>query len=326
MEGERPASRSGVFPALTWWRRLALLTFLTGGFAGVTARAETVATEIEAVSTEAPTPAEADEMEMDTETDALASPPEGPSSESIVPPRELWFPVGEELIYRVYWGVLSVGEARVWTEWVQDRESDRTLLAIRFRTRSNKVIATIYPVDDWLETLVDPMTFLPVRFEKNMREGRKRYHEITTFNHETLTASWTNLIRQTSREFPIEPDTRDLASFMYYLRGQPFRKGQQSQHRVMADEKIYDLFLRVAAEETVKLDPFGRVPCFRIEPDAKFEGLFVRKGKMTVWVSRDARCISTKITASVPVADVRIELVEVRGPGDDEWIRRSRKR
>lgn len=255
--------------------------------------------------------------------DPLA-PPETPveDKEPIVPPQEFWFPVGEELVYDVYWGVIPVGEARVWSEWV--RRDGRVLLALRFQTLSNKVIASIYPVNDKLETLVDPATFLPVRFEKNMQEGRHRYHEITLFDHTNLTAHWRSLIKNKSRQFPIEPDTRDIATFMYYLRKRPVHEGEHH-YRVMADEKIYDLYLKVAAQEMVKLDNFGRIPCSRIEPDAKFDGLFVRKGKMTLWVSRDARCISTRITASVPVADVKIVLRAVRGPGRDEWIRRSPK-
>lgn len=249
----------------------------------------------------------------------VATGDEGP----IVPPRAFWFPVGEELVYSVHWGFIPVGEARVWSEWV--RVNGRVLLALRFHTRSNKAIATIYPVNDRLETLVDPTTFLPVRFEKNMSEGRNRYHEVTVFDHASLTAHWTSLIKKKSKVFALEPDTRDLATFMYHIRSRPFQKGEKQQHRVMADDKIYDLFLNVADVENVKLDDFGRISCHRIEPDAKFDGLFVRKGKMTIWVSRDARCISTRIAASVPVADIKIILRAVRGPGDDEWVRRSPK-
>lgn len=260
---------------------------------------------------------------------ATNSPPAvatAPAADTNAPlaPRELWFPVGERLVYRVYWGLIPVGEAQVWTEWVT-REG-RTLLAIHHRTRSNSVIAKIYPVNDRLETLVDPVTFLPVRFEKDMNEGRHRYHEITTFNYETLTAEWRSLVKNKTKTFPIEPDTRDLATFMYYLRAKPFEEGHKSHHRVMADEKIYDLYMNVTRVEKVDLDDFGKIACYRVEPDAKFEGLFVRKGKMTVWVSRDDRFLCTQIKASVPVADIRVVLAEVHGPGDDQWVKRSPKK
>ncbi|MCE9613144.1 MAG: DUF3108 domain-containing protein [Lentisphaerae bacterium] len=235
----------------------------------------------------------------------------------------LWFPVGEELVYDIYWGVIPVGETRITTEWIQ--EDGRALLAIRYRTRSNKVIAKLYPVDDVIEAVIEPRTFLPVRFIKNLKEGSHRYHELTTFDHQNLKAHWRSLRSDKTKTFAIDPDTRDLVTLMYFLRSRPVREGEQYEYRVMADEKIYDLYLEAVKVESVKLDGIGRVPSMRIEPKAKFQGLFVRKGKMTVWVSRDARNLCTQVKASVPVADVNVVLREVRGPGDDQWVKRSPK-
>ena len=55
--------------------------------------------------------------------------------------------MGETLDYRIYWGVIPVGSSRVTTEWIE--EDGRTLIAIRFRTKSNDVLSKIYPVDDF---------------------------------------------------------------------------------------------------------------------------------------------------------------------------------
>ena len=38
-------------------------------------------------------------------------------------------------------------------------------------------------------------------------------------------------------------------------------------------------------------------------------------------VSHDARRVATRIQATVPVADIHINLREVRGPGHDSWVR-----
>ena len=42
------------------------------------------------------------------------------------PPPELWFPVGEEIDYEVYWGIFMVGEATAKAEWIQ-RDGRRVL-------------------------------------------------------------------------------------------------------------------------------------------------------------------------------------------------------
>ena len=227
------------------------------------------------------------------------------------------WPVGEKLTYQLYWGLIPVGSAVVWTEWAE--LDGQRLLAIRLRTVSNKVIEKIYPVNDTIESLIEPASFLPVRFTKNMSEGSSRHHEVTRFDRTNLVARWESKITGKTNAFTIEPDTRDIPSLMYFLRNQRFEPGKRDHFRVMADEKIYDLWVNVNSKEPVSLPGFDRVGCTKVEPEAAFNGLFVRKGKMWVWISEDSRTLATKIEASIPVANVRAILLKVEGPGQDFW-------
>lgn len=63
-----------------------------------------------------------------------------------------------------------------------------------------------------------------------------------------------------------------------------------------------------------------KVPSLKMVPEVKFDGLFVRKGRGRIWVSRDARRVMTFAKMKVPFGSVRIKLQEVRGPGKDFWI------
>lgn len=237
----------------------------------------------------------------------------------------LWFPVGEKLVYKVYWGLISVGTSVATTEWVE--HEGRRLISIKFRTRSNKVLSTIYPVDDTIETLVDPDTFLPVRFRKKMSEGHHRADETFDFDYENLVLTRTKNLTGKVKQFPIKSDTRDLVAFMYHLRGQAaqFEVGVNKVFEVLADEKLYEVNVKPLKEEMVKLPHYGKVKSTRFEPTATFNGLFVRKGKLSLWASSDERRILTKIQAKVPVASVKILLVNVEGPGDDFWIKNQNK-
>ncbi|HBA85740.1 MAG TPA: hypothetical protein DCZ95_16785 [Verrucomicrobia bacterium] len=233
---------------------------------------------------------------------------------------DLWFPVGERLVYKVYWGFIPVGYVVTTSEWIE--EDGRTLLAIRIKTKSNAVIEKLYPVEDYLETIVDPVSFLPVRFTKKLSEGRYTAHQQTTFDHKNLTAHWEALDEDDDREetFPIEADTRDLISLMYKIREDGFDQDTELNYRVMADEKMYDMIIQPGREEKVALSLYGKVDAIKIEPQGKFQGLFIRKGRMWVWVTKDKRCLIAKVAARVPVASVNIVLLDVSGPGDDSWI------
>ncbi len=230
---------------------------------------------------------------------------------------EFWFPVGEKLEYRVYWGLIPVGTSVGTTEWVE--VDGRSLLSIRYRTKSNRVLDHIYPVDDKVESLIDPETFLPVRYEAEMNQGRRSTHEITYFDYDKLVAKQYVLHRDNTNYFQLEPDTRDLISFMYFMRQKSLEPGSKTHYRVMADDKVYDLWLNADRVDPVPISGHGAVDSLRVVPEAAFEGLIVDRGEARFWISRDERNILTRMIVRIPVANVRMVLRNVHGPGDDFW-------
>ncbi|MCX6993408.1 MAG: DUF3108 domain-containing protein [Kiritimatiellaeota bacterium] len=230
----------------------------------------------------------------------------------------LWFPVGEAIYYKVQWGVLIVADTKVSSEYIE--EDGRELLAIRVTTRSRNVMSAFYPVDDFIESVVDPVTFLPIRFTKRLSEGRYRLHEITTFDHKARMAHWRHLLKNDHQDFAIDADTRDLISYMFYMRSQNFEPGKHYDFRVMADEKLYDLLVEALDLETLEIGNYAKIRTLKLDPEAKFHGLFVRVGKLEVWISDDERCLCVRATAKAPViGTVRLLIDRVEGPGDDYW-------
>ena len=236
---------------------------------------------------------------------------------------ELWFPVGETLTYKVYWGIFPVAEARVTTEWIEEEreEETRILLAIKVTTRSYAILDAIYPVNDYIESIIDPETFKPLRFVRKLSEGRYRLHEITTFDHKAHTAHWKHLIKKDEKDFAIEDDTRDLLSFMYFMRSKKFEPNQSYKHRLMADEKLYDLFINTRDYVQISVPGFGALRTLYIVPEAKFQGFFVRVGNLRVWISDDERYLCVKAMAKAPViGTIKLLLDKVEGPGNDAWV------
>ncbi|NLB60451.1 MAG: DUF3108 domain-containing protein [Lentisphaerae bacterium] len=233
----------------------------------------------------------------------------------------LWFPVGEKMTFAVSWGPWTVGYSTVWTEWIE--EDGRELLAIRVRSRSTSFLDKIFPVDDFLESVVDPVTFLPLRFYKQLSEGRYRLREVTTFDHHKQRAYWQHLLRDSQEDFEIQADTRDLLSFMFFMRSQEWEEHKCYYFQVMADEKLYDLHVIVDDYEELQLPQFGKVRSLKMQPQAAFHGLFVRVGRLQVWVSDDERCLLTAGLASLPfpIGTIRVMLKDVEGPGDDFWVK-----
>lgn len=234
------------------------------------------------------------------------------------PPPELWFPVGEEIDYEIQWGIFTVGEASAKTAWTN--RDGRRLITLTVEGQSNGIVEKLYPVEIFLQTLLDPVTFLPIHFEKRSREGKRRYHEMTTFDHARLRGRWQSILKDREKAFDIEPDTRDLMGLMYWIRKEPVGEEETRRYNVMTDEKMYELIIEAGKKDRVTLKNYGRVSCIKMEPKGKFDGMFVRKGRMWLWTSDDPRYVITRAVASVPVASIKIMLQRVRGPGEDFWV------
>ncbi len=226
-------------------------------------------------------------------------------------------PIGEELVYRVYWGAVPVGEAVSSLQWENPDKPERLLL--RMQAISNRAIAMVYPVRIDVSTLVNPETFLPIEHRQNRREGRRRIEEITTFDHARGEAIWKSIGRDRTHRVPIEPDTRDILTLSYFLRRHPIEPGPRKHHRVLADKKLYDLWLDIREGEPFRMRDHEPVDTWDVEPEAAFDGVFRREGTLDIRVSRDIRQILVYMRANIPVGSVRVELVEVRGPGNDFW-------
>lgn len=233
---------------------------------------------------------------------------------------KLWFPVGERLTYTVHWGVIHVADAVISTDWVRWPDG-RLIVRIRLRTISNKFIHSIYPVNDQIDSYIDPVTFLPVRFVKDMNEGSRHELAITDFDHAAREARWRKRVRHFKDwKLPIAADTRDIPSLFYWLRKDGMTAGVTNRYQVMADDKIYDLAMTPEdKQESLTVPGFGPVPCLQVSPEASFEGLFVRKGKVTAWVSKGAPCLITRMDGEVPVARIRIRLAKIEGPDVQAW-------
>lgn len=240
---------------------------------------------------------------------------------------EFWFPVGEEVEYRVTWMGMTVGTGTAKVDWCEEGEEGRRFIEIVVEAESNGIVEMLYPVKERMRTLVDPYSFLPLSFEKDSHEGRHHRHEITEYDHAAGKASWKSLIKEKGGEFDIARDMRDLSSQMYWIRRDPVTKvGEVKHYDVATDNKVYEMILTAQKEEKVKLPRYGKVDCLKIEPEGKFDGLFIRKGRMWVWIRPDERYTIAKMAASVPVADIKIILEDVRGPGEDFWITGKKKK
>lgn len=236
----------------------------------------------------------------------------------------MWFPVGEKLTYRLYWGIIPVGTAWIGSSWVKE-EGKPDRISITMRGKTGRIVSALYPVDDVVESVVDPETFLPIKYTQRLREGKKKRDDLVEFDHAARKAHWSSESDGKSKDIDIEAETRDVLSFAYYMRSRGLDKGKTEKFEVIVDEDLYELSVAGLEYEKVYMSTFGNVKCLKLEPKAKFGEVFVRQGTLNMWFSADDRKICAKAAAEVPLASVKAILRKVEGPGNDMWIEKSKK-
>jgi len=227
-----------------------------------------------------------------------------------------WFPVGETLDYRLLWGIIPVGTATLSTDWVN--AGDRVLLRIKAIAKTESIVKALFPVDDYVETLVDPNTMLPVQYTQRLREGRKHRNDRIVFDHAAGRAVWRDDETDKAHVLLISEDTRDVLAFSYYMRSRDCQIGMRQETDVIVDEKLCKLTLTGIRHERVKIREFKeKFSCLVMEPEAQFGEIFVRKGKVYLWFTTDARKLCAKMSAILPFVDFRACLrsfTEAYGP------------
>lgn len=214
------------------------------------------------------------------------------------------FKPGEKLVFRVIYFATPAGTA---TLEVKEKTEIEGTPVYHFKTtaKSSFPFSLFYRVRDRIESFVSTTNFLPLRFEKHLREGRYRNDEIIIF-HPSLSIAETN-----GREMEIPENTQDSLSALYYLRLQPLQVGKSIFVNVNSDEKNYRVEVKVLRKEKIK--KWGRrVETIVVQPvikDIGLGGILKEKGDVYIWLTDDEKKTPLLIVAKVSVGQLTFVLV-----------------
>lgn len=220
------------------------------------------------------------------------------------------FGPGERLVFSIRYGIVPAGEARL-EVLPSEIWAGRTVYPLRSTARSHPALDVLFKVRDESLSWVDAESLVSLRFFQDIREGLYRRKKETTVDPlagRFLARRWKKGV-ESRKEGPTAPFVQDPLSCLYFLRTLSLEVGQIHTLDVRAGSDAGPLRVRVAARETVKV-PAGRFECFRLEPTAVGEGLFNAQGRLTVWVTADARRWPVLLKSKVAVGSFSAELRE----------------
>lgn len=239
------------------------------------------------------------------------------ASEILFPTRT--FPIGEKIEFVIKWGMFSVGQATLHVKKVVIVHQKKVIHIVA-KAKTNSFLSKLYPVRDKIHTWVDYDTLLPIRYRKTLREGGYFADEEMIYDQQHHRAIFKSIKNNTKKEMSIPSYCQDALSSLFYFRCLKIRVNEKYEIDVNSDEKNWKLNVNVIKNTKLKTKPFSEVNAIEVEPQAKYQGIFVRRGKMNVWLMENAAHIPLKMKTKVPFGSVSAIIVNYQIVKGDSLI------
>lgn len=226
--------------------------------------------------------------------------------DSAVLPSARPFQIGEQLTYEISWMKIMAGTA-VMGVAPDGTNGDQPLVRLVTTAQSRPAITKFFPVDNRVESILDPTTLLPEHLTFKRREGKKKEDIEYTFHQKEGTVIAVK--GGTAETLQIPPDTQDVISCLYYVRSEvSLQPGSSLTMNVHHDKKNHKLQVRVEAIETIS-GPWGKAEAARVLVVMPFQGIFLNEGNIRVWFTNDERRIPIRMKAKVIIGSIVADLV-----------------
>ncbi len=224
--------------------------------------------------------------------------------------------VGEKLEYTIRYLGIPVGKAEAEVKEITKLDG-HSVYHITVHVASHPVIDLVYKVRDEHHSFVDIEKFHTLRYEKILSEGHYRADEVMTYDQNAHTAHYLSRKNGSKKEMLIPKDVQDQLSCGYWFRLQPVEPNTTVFIPVNADEKNWELEVKLHEIKKMELQGVGKFDALEAEPLIKFQGIFVKKGKIRGWISMDERRIPLKMKVKVPVLGSVTAELSAYTPGHD---------
>lgn len=223
------------------------------------------------------------------------------------------FQSGEKLFYHIRYGFAKGAEARF--------ETSDTLIQGKRAFRHNiagwttGLLDMLYPVYDVYTTYTDPLSDLPLRAVRNVREQKYLDYKVDLYDRHSRKDS-VEVTRETGARLVFPRNTMDLVSAVYFVRNRlsnmKLKKGVRIEIPVYFNAEFYPLVIQYVGDEIVKTK-FGKMKCHRFLPLVKTGDLFKTQDAITVWLTADENHIPVRVRFKLFLGSMYCDLVNFQG-------------
>ncbi|MDZ7263379.1 MAG: DUF3108 domain-containing protein [candidate division KSB1 bacterium] len=167
--------------------------------------------------------------------------------------------LGERLRYKMEYLNLSVATLDFHLA-PKNEGSNSSSFRLSINAKSSGAVSWLFAVNNRYEIDIEPLSLLPARVQKTIRQKNVAYERTITFDHQRRQAACGD-----SLTWPIPDKCYDYFSMLYFLRTQPLLPGDTLQFYLDAEYRLSRVIAVVQNEPHTIRVPAGRFPALMVK-------------------------------------------------------------
>lgn len=224
--------------------------------------------------------------------------------------KESSFQAGEELSYRLRYGVISAATGTLKVSDSKLKFSSPHTFHLTAFGKTSSAFSIFFTVNNRYDSYIDGETYLPFYYTENIREGNYRRTDIVRFDHKNKVVTG----NKGRFESPVA-QTFDLLSAYYFSRNLDLtsvKKGNAFKLTYFLNDEIATLGIEYIGIETIQT-ALGPLECLKFSPQIKPGRIFKKDSRLYLWVTNDGNRIPVKAQVEILVGSVTLELTHAKG-------------
>jgi hypothetical protein len=218
---------------------------------------------------------------------------------------------GEQINYTVYYSVAGLYAVAGHASFLNriDKLNGRAVYHVVGEGSSNARYDWIYKVRDTYESYIDTSDMQPLKFIRDVQEGKNKKYENISFNHHA------GIAITDSGAVKVPSCIHDVLSAVYCARNIDFnsyKKNDTIPYKMFLENEVHNLYIRYLGKETIKTR-YGKFRAIKYRPLLMEGTIFTGGEKMTVWVSDDANALPVRIESSILIGTIKVDMTSCKG-------------
>ena len=224
------------------------------------------------------------------------------------------FELGEYLEYRVHYGAVTAGIAKLTIGKEAVDVNGRKCYHMVGQGISSKTFSLFYRVNDRYETYVDMEKLYPYKYKRRIEEGSFKAYTEVKFDHAAQKAYERRSGHEGTATYEVPMGIQDVMSAFYFARTKDYttaKPGDITHFENYIDRKVHDLDVEFLGREVIEVGGI-KYKTVKLKPLVQEGGIFQHEGDMYLWISDDENRIPIRVEAGLVIGSIQVDLKKAK--------------